>query len=80
MNRTQTATRLRADCATLLFQILEDGRSSRQLLADKQARYQESRDKAWLQEMTFGCLRQLPTLQFWLRQLLKKPLKGSKKV
>lgn len=80
MNRTQTATRLRADCATLLFQILEDGRSSRQLLADKQARYQESRDKAWLQEMTFGCLRELPTLQFWLRQLLKKPLKGSKKV
>ena len=80
MSRVQSATRLRADCATLLYQILEDGRSSRQLLADKQARYQESRDKAWLQEMTFGCLRQLPTLQFWLRQLLKKPLKGSKKV
>ncbi len=75
-----TAVRLRRDCAKLLFAILEQGQSSRHVLSDLQSQYADARDKAWLQEMAFGCLRQLPTLQFWLRQLLQKPLKGNKKV
>ncbi|MDM7859361.1 16S rRNA (cytosine(967)-C(5))-methyltransferase RsmB [Alteromonas sp. ASW11-36] len=80
MNKNNSAVALRVDCATILFEILENGRSSRALLAEKQARYTQARDKAWLQEITFGCLRHVPTLQFWLRQLLQKPLKGNKKV
>lgn len=74
------ASRLRADAATILFRILEQGQSSRQCLAEKQTHYKQSRDKAWLQEMVFGSLRRLPTLQFWVRNSLQKPLKGNKKV
>lgn len=70
---------LRADAAWILFQILEKGMSSKQALAQRLDHYQ-GRDRAWLQEMVFGCLRTLPTLQFWLRGLLDKPLKGRKKI
>ena len=70
---------LRADAAWILFQILEKGMSSKQALAQRLDHYQR-RDRAWLQEMVFGCLRTLPTLQFWLRGLLDKPLKGRKKI
>lgn len=70
---------LRADAAWVLFQILEKGVSSKQALAQRLDHYQ-GRDRAWLQEMVFGCLRTLPTLQFWLRGLLDKPLKGRKKI
>ncbi|RDV24757.1 16S rRNA (cytosine(967)-C(5))-methyltransferase RsmB [Alteromonas aestuariivivens] len=70
---------LRADSAWILYQILECGRSSRDCLAQVQRRH-GPRDNAWIQEMTMGVLRRLPVLQYWLRQLLDKPLKGKKKI
>ena len=69
---------LRADAAWMLFQILEQGKSSRDLIPIIFARH-KSADKAWLQEMVFGCMRNLPKLQFWLRQMLAKPLKNNDK-
>lgn len=80
MNPQKVGRALRADSAKVLFAILEQNKSSRGLLSDVQQHYRDARDKAWLQEVVFGVLRQLPTLQFWLRQLLEKPLKGNKKV
>ncbi|MBT0586656.1 16S rRNA (cytosine(967)-C(5))-methyltransferase RsmB [Alteromonas oceanisediminis] len=74
------AAKLRADAALVLHAILEQGQSSRHCLSERQHAYAQSRDKAWLQQMVFGCLRHLPTLQFWIRSLLQKPLKGNKKV
>ena len=70
---------LRADGAQVLFQVLEQGQSLRECLPPIQERHKDQ-DKAWLQEMVYGCLRQLPVLQFWLRQLLDKPLKKRTKV
>lgn len=70
---------LRADAAQVLFQILEQGKSSRECLAEAQKTHNEQ-DKAWLQEMVYGVLRQLPLLQYWLRLLLDKPLKNRFKV
>lgn len=70
---------LRADAAWVLYQILELGRSSRDVLPIVQERH-TTQDSAWLQEMVMGVLRQLPLLQTWLRDLLDKPLKGNKKV
>ncbi|MEW9797876.1 16S rRNA (cytosine(967)-C(5))-methyltransferase RsmB [Alteromonas sp. CYL-A6] len=70
---------LRADCAWLLYQILEEGRSSRDCLAQVQSRHSHQ-NNAWIQEMAFGVLRRLPQLQLWLRDLLDKPLKGDKKI
>lgn len=70
---------IRSDCAWVLFEILENGRSSRDCLSKVQRRH-GPKDNAWIQEMTMGVLRQLPTLQQWLRQLLENPLKGKKKI
>ncbi|MFT7259281.1 MAG: 16S rRNA (cytosine967-C5)-methyltransferase [Glaciecola sp.] len=70
---------LRADAAWVLFQILEHGKSSREVMPKVFDRH-EGKDNAWLQEMVFGCLRELPKLQYWLRQLLTKPLKGEQKI
>ena len=70
---------LRADTAWVIFQVLEQGKSSREALAMAQARHNKQ-DAAWLQEMAMGVFRHLPQLQIWLRELLEQPLKGSKKI
>jgi 16S rRNA (cytosine967-C5)-methyltransferase len=70
---------LRADAAKVLHQILEEGQSARECLPQAQSPHKEQ-DKAWLQEMVYGVLRNLPILQFWLRQLLDKPLKNRYKI
>ena len=70
---------LRADAAKVLHQILEEGQSARECLPLAQLPHTEQ-DKAWLQEMVYGVLRNLPILQFWLRQLLDKPLKNRFKI
>jgi 16S rRNA (cytosine967-C5)-methyltransferase len=71
--------KMRADAASALFEILENGMSAKAILPQKTQDY-DARDAAWVQEMVYGVLRRLPTLQFWLRGLLDKPLKGNKKV
>ena len=70
---------LRADTAWVIFQVLEQGKSSREALAMAQARHSKQ-DAAWLQEMAMGVFRHLPQLQIWLRELLEQPLTGSKKI
>ena len=70
---------LRADTAWVIFQVLEQGKSSRETLAIAQARHSK-KDAAWLQEMAMGVFRHLPQLQIWLRELLEQSLKGSKKI
>ena len=70
---------LRADTAWVIFQVLEQGKSSREALAIAQARHSKQ-DAAWLQEMAMGVFRHLPQLQIWLRELLEQSLKGSKKI
>jgi 16S rRNA (cytosine967-C5)-methyltransferase len=77
--KSKTTNNLRADAAKVLEQILEQGMSARECLPAAQLAYSEQ-DKAWLQEMVYGVLRQLPILQFWLRLLLDKPLKNRFKV
>lgn len=80
MTNAKTAANLRADAALVLYEILENGKSSRNTLPNIQAKYLNPKDRAWLQEMVFGCLRQLPKLQIWLRALLQKPLKKRQKI
>ena len=70
---------LRADCAWVIYQILEQGKSSRDCLERVQRRH-NPKDNAWIQEMSLGVMRRLPLLQHWLRSLLDRPLKGNKKV
>lgn len=62
----------------MIYQILEQGKSSRDCLERVQRRH-HPRDNAWIQEMSLGVMRKLPILQHWLRELLDRPLKGNKK-
>lgn len=79
-NQSKTLARnLRADATTVLFQILEQGKSARECLPAMQLLHKDQ-DKAWLQEMVYGVLRQLPLLQYWLRHLLETPLKNKFKI
>jgi len=71
---------LRADAAWASMQILEHGRSSREVMPQIFDRHTKAQDRAWLQESVFGILRVLPTLQSWLRELLNKPLKKQQKI
>ncbi|WP_371195355.1 16S rRNA (cytosine(967)-C(5))-methyltransferase RsmB [Glaciecola sp. SC05] len=71
---------LRADAAWALMQILELGLSSREVMPMIFERHHKAQDRAWLQETVFGVLRVLPTLQSWLRHLLKSPLKKQQKI
>jgi 16S rRNA (cytosine967-C5)-methyltransferase len=73
------AINLRSDAARVLYQILEEGQSAREVLPLAQLPHTEQ-NKAWLQEMVYGVLRNLPILQFWLRQLLDTPLKNRFKI
>ena len=62
-----------------VYAVLEEGRSLRETLPQLQSSFSEQ-DSAWIQEMTFGVLRNVPLLQHWVRQLLDKPLKGKNKI
>lgn len=79
MSQNKPVKQLRADAANVLFEILENGKSSRECLP-KVLEGHSDQDKAWIQEMVYGVLRQLPLLQYWLRILLDKPLKKRFKV
>jgi len=68
----------RADAAWVLYQVLEHGRSCRELMPLIFERH-STQQNAWMQEMIYGSLRQIPKLQKWLRSLLQKPLKGDQK-
>lgn len=71
---------LRADCAWVLYQVLESGVSTRDCMPTVLAQFENARDKNWLNEAVMGVLRNLPLLQSQLRNMLQKPLKGNKKI
>lgn len=70
----------RADAAWVLYQVLENGRSCSDLMPTIWQRHEAPQTRAWLQEMVYGSLRNLPKLQVWLRHLLDKPLKKEQKI
>lgn len=71
---------LRVDAAWVLFQVLENGVSASELMPKVWDRQADPKDRAWLQEVVYGSLRNLPKLQIWLRQLLNNPLKKQQKI
>lgn len=70
---------LRSIAAATLVQVVEQGQSLSQLLPALQRDISE-RDRGLLQEICFGVLRVLPQLDWYLRQLMVKPLTGKQKV
>lgn len=77
--KTPSSYNLRAIAAKAIFSVLEQGKSLQEVLPETLMKVKEQ-DKAWLHEMIYGVLRQLPTLQFWLRQLLQSPIKNDNRI
>lgn len=69
---------LRAQVTLCIANVLNNGQSLQEALPEALNNVPD-KDRAWLHEMIYGVLRQLPMLQFWLGQLLEKPLKGKQK-
>lgn len=70
---------IRAVAAKGIYAVLEDRRSLQSILPQVLDAASD-KDKAWLHEMLYGVLRNLPTLQFWLRPLLSNPIKAQSRV
>lgn len=73
------ATNIRALAAKCCFAVVDKGRSLSDELPKAQAKV-EGKDKGLLQELCYGVLRYLPALEYDLRQLMDKPLKGKQRV
>jgi len=73
------AVNLRALAAKCVFSVVDKGRS----LADELPKHQEKllgKDKGLLQELCYGVLRYLPSLEHDSRQFIAKPLVGKQRV
>ncbi len=71
---------IRACAAQLLYQVVDQGHSLAALLDPAQRNYPDPRDRALLQTLCFGVLRDLPRLEACAKQLFSKPLVKGKRV
>lgn len=69
---------LRSIAATAISQVLDNGQSLSTVLPDLQRNIND-KDKALLQEICFGVLRYLPKLEWFISQLMEKPLTGKQR-
>lgn len=80
MNQAKINTpNLRALAATTLHQVVDKGQSLSQVLPAQQEKVRDGRDKALLQQLCYGVLRQLPSLDFLVSQLLEKKLPNKQR-
>lgn len=75
----KTKYNLRAIAAQAIAQVLDKGLSLSTVLPDLQKNVTD-KDKALLQELSFGTLRVLPLLNWYLNQLMSKELTGKQRV
>ncbi|MBE0364522.1 16S rRNA (cytosine967-C5)-methyltransferase [Pseudoalteromonas ulvae UL12] len=70
---------LRALAAEVLYQVVDQGQSLNQVLPIAASKV-NPKEKALLQQLCYGVLRYLPSLEHYCRELLAKPLKGKQRV
>ncbi|AYA42524.1 16S rRNA (cytosine(967)-C(5))-methyltransferase RsmB [Xenorhabdus nematophila] len=70
---------LRSIAAKAITQVLEQGQSLSSVIPELQQRVSD-KDKALLQELCFGVMRVLPQLEWFMSQLMAKPLKGKQRI
>src|SRR5471030_3161784 len=67
---------LRAITAKAVAQVIEHGQSLSLILPTLQPTLTD-KDRALVQELCFGIMRTLPLLEWYIRQLMAKPLTGK---
>lgn len=72
-------TNLRSISAQLVEQVIDKGQSLSNILPAAQQQLNE-KDRALLQEISFGVIRYLPQLEHIILQLMDKPMKGKQRV
>ncbi|SFU88120.1 16S rRNA (cytosine(967)-C(5))-methyltransferase RsmB [Xenorhabdus koppenhoeferi] len=70
---------LRSIAAKAITQVLERGQSLSTVIPELQQKV-SGKDKALLQELCFGVMRVLPQLEWFISQLMTKPLKGKQRI
>jgi 16S rRNA (cytosine967-C5)-methyltransferase len=70
---------LRSIAAKAINQVLEHGQSLSSVIPELQHKVSD-KDKALLQELCFGVMRVLPQLEWFISQLMEKPLKGKQRI
>ncbi len=70
---------IRAHAANVVFQVVDKGLSLTQVLPTESIKVAD-KDKALLQQISYGVLRYLPSLEYYCNTLLSKPLKGKQRV
>lgn len=70
---------LRSICAQVIAQVIDQKQSLSTVLPECQKNITD-KDKALLQELSFGVLRVLPLLEWFIKQLITKPLKGKQRI
>lgn len=69
---------LRSIAAQAISQVLDRGQSLSTVLPDLQRNISD-KDKSLLQELCFGVLRVLPQLEWYISQLMAKPMTGKQR-
>ncbi|MBT0727252.1 16S rRNA (cytosine(967)-C(5))-methyltransferase RsmB [Rosenbergiella australiborealis] len=72
-------TNLRGIAAQLIEQVIDKGQSLSTVLPAAQ-RLLAEKDRALLQELSFGVIRYLPQLDYIILQLMDKPMKGKQRI
>ncbi|WP_241570048.1 16S rRNA (cytosine(967)-C(5))-methyltransferase RsmB [Rosenbergiella collisarenosi] len=72
-------TNLRGIAAQLVEQVIDKGQSLSTILPPAQRKLND-KDRALLQELSFGVIRYLPQLDHIILQLMDKPMKGKQRV
>lgn len=70
---------LRSIAAIAIGQVLDNGQSLSTVLPELQKNISD-KDKSLLQEICFGVLRYLPKLEWFISQLMEKPLTGKQRI
>ena len=71
---------LRALAAETVAAVLERGESLATALPFAQSSIDNPKDKALLQEITYGVMRELTQLEYYVNTLMDKPLKGKQRI
>ncbi|WP_028116947.1 16S rRNA (cytosine(967)-C(5))-methyltransferase RsmB [Ferrimonas senticii] len=80
MSQKSRAYNLRADAASIILAVIDQGQSMGTALPKVQQRYRDGRDKGLLAEICYGVMRTLPQLDTQLRRQLQNPLNGKKRI
>ncbi|WMY94968.1 MAG: 16S rRNA (cytosine(967)-C(5))-methyltransferase RsmB [Arsenophonus sp.] len=70
---------IRSMCAQVILEVIDQKKTLKNTLI-KYKKNLSYKDQALLQELSFGILRVLPILQWYIKQLIKKPLNKEKKI